>query len=657
MQRQAFGRNPDLIIFNGDLAFGEITASPLVQQYAQANEWLAKIYNAIGSNTEMSPILFVPGNHDLNRKQISEDQTDWLERLEDEDRLYRLIRTKDLQFARYLERQDEWANFVANYPSRFQLNRQFNGISGHIDCGGIRVGIAALNTSWSSHTQHEKGKLWMSRYQWEWANDQLQDSGFRIIATHHPPSWLQPSEAETVKQKLQSLFHLSLHGHEHSQWFESLPGHLSVFAGSCFDTATKQNAYSWIEIDFASRSARVRLRRYSDEGSTGWIPLQVPGKTGADGESAVDELFAGCGEDIPRPTGETSIPPTSDASVLAAHPVRIEEKRHTDEPQGLYSLLNLNGYIQILETHFDFLWEPGGYDGSSPQEVSLYWPVKLRKPTLIHAAQAYAASGLQLFGANVSLYIDDLGTKEGDVAAFSKSIQKWFEKTAGVPNLLKIRTFSEIVTQERYRFAWEALQKWFTNPQYQLKEVFAIAKLSPTTLDSEGLESLLLRKPRRLLTPAMVWTCLLHLAEEMPGTQLVTLGGNDERGLWNAWRDSAATNLKVGHLYVPELLRSSPSDGQRAVHMDQPGTNLNWYSKQDIRDALRDAQRSEDWTAPGRLIPWAFVQGVQLPRYLNEEAVTLPIGGTPVRTPADLSRVDSGLAAGALSDQIARYIF
>src|ERR1022692_2100036 len=76
--RMHLARPPDLIVFNGDLAFGEIPGSALSNQYDQAGKWLDRIYQAIGSSPRESPILFVAGNHDINRTLITDDQKEWI---------------------------------------------------------------------------------------------------------------------------------------------------------------------------------------------------------------------------------------------------------------------------------------------------------------------------------------------------------------------------------------------------------------------------------------------------------------------------------------------------------------------------------------------------------------------------------------------------
>src|SRR5262249_46602374 len=74
---------PNLIVFNGDLAYGEIARAPLVEQYKKARVWIGRLLDALGCSFEQTPFLLVPGNHDINRLSIGDDQKDWIAKLKD----------------------------------------------------------------------------------------------------------------------------------------------------------------------------------------------------------------------------------------------------------------------------------------------------------------------------------------------------------------------------------------------------------------------------------------------------------------------------------------------------------------------------------------------------------------------------------------------
>ncbi|EFK09402.1 conserved hypothetical protein, partial [delta proteobacterium NaphS2] len=123
-------------------------------------------------------------------------------------------------------------------------------------------------------------------------------------------------------------------------------------------------------------------------------------------------------------------------------------------PSGILDLL------KILEERFSFRWERGNlnHDMSLPL---IYWPVRLRPPGPIHAAQCFVAAGLQKLGCQISLWIDDLGRREYSNEQFVDSLKKWFNKVGGDGAALSINKFSDILENKEKRqytdHMWEIL--------------------------------------------------------------------------------------------------------------------------------------------------------------------------------------------------------
>ena len=67
---------PDLIFCTGDIAFGETTASPLADQYKQAEAFFDELLAACSPGEDPLPrerLFAIPGNHDVNRGSINDD--------------------------------------------------------------------------------------------------------------------------------------------------------------------------------------------------------------------------------------------------------------------------------------------------------------------------------------------------------------------------------------------------------------------------------------------------------------------------------------------------------------------------------------------------------------------------------------------------------
>jgi DNA repair exonuclease SbcCD nuclease subunit len=63
---------PNLIVFSGDLAFGDIPEKRIKDQYVTAKDFMEKITLCFEATYSEIPILIVPGNHDIDRNLISD---------------------------------------------------------------------------------------------------------------------------------------------------------------------------------------------------------------------------------------------------------------------------------------------------------------------------------------------------------------------------------------------------------------------------------------------------------------------------------------------------------------------------------------------------------------------------------------------------------
>lgn len=277
-------------------------------------------------------------------------------------------------------------------------------------------------------------------------------------------------------------------------------------------------------------------------------------------------------------------------------------------PQSLPSL------VTTLQREFRFRFEPP--DGETPATPAVYWPVRVRRPTPIHAQQAFVAAALTSLGSTVELWIDDLGNQDYSPENMTRRLTKWFTSVGGQADRLAVRQFTEVLTDDAVkRDAWYLARKWLGDTQQSLDQILRLSKLIPRTSDeSTGLDSLLQRRPRRLLTPPIVWLGL-RLASRQHGA-LITLGGEDEVDLWQAWRSLGIDpGVSAGHLYGASL-RELQHGERRDVHMRR--RVLAWESVDDIWKSFREAD-AENNVPVNRdtLRAWTLEQCVFLPQYLE----------------------------------------
>ncbi|MDB4223666.1 hypothetical protein N9850_07810 [Granulosicoccus sp.] len=184
-------------------------------------------------------------------------------------------------------------------------------------------------------------------------------------------------------------------------------------------------------------------------------------------------------------------------------------------------------------------------DGCIPHGSIIYWPVRLRRPNIVHAAQTYVAAHLQAKGLNVKLCLDDLGKVAGYSSSqegakdFKKRVIGWAKKVGSEEHAAKIIDnsilFSDFIkdpdTEENEKvmaLLGQNLVKWLMRSE-QLRSVLKDTKLI------EGDTPLLDRRPRKLLSPSVVWTvmeCIIR--EQGVTTNIGTLGGHDEYAIWDA---------------------------------------------------------------------------------------------------------------------------
>jgi predicted MPP superfamily phosphohydrolase len=632
------GLSPNLVVFSGDLAYGEIETAPLVQQYEQAREWIRKIYGALGCKMSDSPFLIVPGNHDINRRSVGSDQEKWLDELSGDSGLAEVdsqMMSGGVLWRRMLDRQQEWQNFVKSMNLGWEFDPRFLMSTGYIQFGATKIGIAGLNTSWASSREREQGRLWIGKHQAQkaWAN--LGSCDFKIAVTHHPISWLNEAEQTWMEQKIETNFNLHLHGHIHEQWFSDSNNHLRIAAGPCYTGSNKENAYSWIEINFTDSTAFLHLREYKRKGAGGWGALEIPGKTLENGIGEVRNLFRGDSNQKSQIPSVATIP-------------------------RILHLESLASLVRVLDEYYGLRWEPATFVES--EEVVLYWPVRLRPTTPIHAVQSFVAAALQKKGARIVLFLDDLGNTGSSPDAFKGSAKRWFKGVGAEFDNVDVRLFSETLTPGRTEETWGMVRNWLAGNDYKLNTVLEVSKLTSGGEETK-LDQLLQRRPRRLLTPPLVWACLRYLMGEFAAASVITLGGYDERVLWKAWRETVlhVGGAKVGHLYAPVLQKPLAGPVGEAVHMAT--TNLAWDSREDIEKALEDdrlaSPDTQNWLARGRMAEWCLKGAILLPLFVRGDEAQWMVADkniSPVSDPATLREIDPQTLMREISKAVASWM-
>jgi len=283
----------NLIVFSGDLIQGcyppcdktycvdglENPNCKLNKQYAQAKRFIEEVTKSAGCNAFEVPLLIVPGNHDVNRYLVTETQK--IARAGYEPSSVEKTQKDSNSQKEVMKRLDRWFKFAKGLPNHESVkwDDKFYVPYGTIaTSSGKKIGFTGLNTSWTAHSDKEKHKLWIGKNQFDSLCQKIDGTNFKIAVSHHPCRWLHESESQDRERQIGEEFNLYFHGHEHSNWFLDLSNHLRVEGGAAYENSEKENAYSWLVIDFHENNGKIYARTYSNSGKRGWVPANVPGK-------------------------------------------------------------------------------------------------------------------------------------------------------------------------------------------------------------------------------------------------------------------------------------------------------------------------------------------------------------------------------------------
>jgi UDP-2,3-diacylglucosamine pyrophosphatase LpxH/tetratricopeptide (TPR) repeat protein len=203
----------DAIVMSGDsVDRGEIDSFPLVK------EFFIDLCNASG--LEINKVVFVPGNHDIVRK-------DYLLKAFHEEMKENPIfsKVRSLEFWEDLKpRFTPYYNFSSEYHKSNQsfYHGQLGGELVTIDNPKGSTQFILLNSSWTTNGAKDYGQLYVNRWQIEELIEkanQLPTPNMRIAVIHHPLDWLIKEEREFIEM----TFHQNgsfpvqalMHGHIH----------------------------------------------------------------------------------------------------------------------------------------------------------------------------------------------------------------------------------------------------------------------------------------------------------------------------------------------------------------------------------------------------------------------------------------------------------
>ena len=540
-----------LIAMTGDLIWGNDPrcALPFDQQWDVASDFLDKLITA-ASLPDRANLIVCPGNHDIDRKKI-----DPLVKM--------LVEKSDFGVAQFQKMigsagQDMRAPFapMSDFLDRANLTgasdfRSQGYFVAKVSIGGRTIGLASANTALAClDDDRDQHRLFIGQQQRDSLIRDVQGCDLKIFLTHHPLSWLETTEELLLTKRIREEFDIHLHGHEHLVRAEDSTAILWLATGASYDHSSVENYFSVLSLDYPSSTGKLHVWEFTEGSGHQWRP-----STGYrfDQHGYLKKL--NCGQLFPT---------QADDAVNA-----------TTLPEGSSRAL-----ADQLVAEFGFKLLAGDHTEDGYQ-TSIFWPVRLREATVIHAVQSFVAAALMRTGAEVQLVIDDLGDPDtDDVIGFEGKLRAWMDIV--LPNsgqrLKSSRLSALLAAPDAALIGWATVRNWWAVPTENVANVLSVSKIDPTEIET--------RSAKRLMNAAMTFSGLAITFRQGNGHSVLSLCGDDERPLWALWQQycDKSARTPTGHLFTPVICDASG----RPLHMAKG--ELLWDSRGKIEEFVEKAK-------------------------------------------------------------------
>jgi transcriptional regulator with XRE-family HTH domain len=267
-------------------------------------------------------------------------------------------------------------------------------------------------------------------------------------------------------------------------------------------------------------------------------------------------------------------------------------------------------------------------NGSPPAGV--FWVHRVREPNVVHGVFSLAAAAATQAGLPVHLVLDDVDLTDRrrrlDMCReFETRVRGWVAFAAGDDTKLSISLFSEVLTEDYLaRRGWAAVNDYLNTQSNVLEILLASKAISPFeySTNQEGSVLALLRNgdslhADRLVTPLQNWLVfeaeiarMLRSSPAGGSESIITLGGGDERVLWDVWHRGCAADLasRVQHMFLkpmPMPAYRNPWQEEALFARTDRALLTNYLAYRTAHDGNSD------------LIEWLLRSAVRLPAELN----------------------------------------
>lgn len=210
----------DLIFITGDLVDKGGKSFEKNEDYYKIieDQFIKELETELGLTK--SNIIFIPGNHDIEEYKIEDISEDGLLKFSTIERINKFVLDHKLTFHTGTERSRQFKEFEKRYygtePNCYLTNFETCFVKA-ID--GIKIGIAAFNSSWRCSSKLPKENLLFGTQQILDASDFFKEQGtsFNVALIHHPIEFISDIERRELTSFLHTRnFEILFGGHTHS---------------------------------------------------------------------------------------------------------------------------------------------------------------------------------------------------------------------------------------------------------------------------------------------------------------------------------------------------------------------------------------------------------------------------------------------------------
>lgn len=259
----------------------------------------------------------------------------------------------------------------------------------------------------------------------------------------------------------------------------------------------------------------------------------------------------------------------------------------------------------------------------------IVWVHKVRPWTLVHGVFSLAAAAITRAGVPVHLLLDDVSLLTGGrhqewCGEFESRVREWVTFASGDDAKLTTRLYSAVLTDEYLaERGWSAVNDYLSIESTVVDVLLASKAIEPLQYDNDAAEGVLeiLRnqssiRADRLLTALGNWLVfeaeigrIVSTPSVRGSDHILTLGGEDERVLWDVWHRGCPGDLsaRVQHIFLRPM--PTPRDQtweESALTARTDRARLDAYlRKRTATDGHSD------------LIEWLVRSAISLPASLN----------------------------------------